>query len=209
MGSVNAENPLAVLEDALKSGVTCFQFREKGLNALIGNEKKAFAQSCQRLCAQYGVPFIVNDDVELAIDINADGVHVGQDDACAAEVRQKIGDNKLLGVSVHTVEEANVAVSAGADYVGMGPVYATTSKADAKPVAGTKMIQHVANLYPDLQIIGIGGLAAHNVGPIFQAGAAGVSVISAIASANDPEVAAAELKGAVLQWKTQKSAVRG
>ncbi|MBD7984946.1 thiamine phosphate synthase [Sporosarcina sp. Sa2YVA2] len=209
MGSMNVDNPFSILEDALKGGITCFQFREKGRNALVGNEKKAFAQSCQRLCAQYGVPFIVNDDVDLAIEIDADGVHVGQDDACATEVRKKIGPTKLLGVSVHSVEEARMAIEAGANYVGMGPVYATPSKADAKPVAGTSMIQHVANLYPDLPIVGIGGIATHNLGPVIQAGATGVSVISAIASAKDAEMATADLKGAFLQWKTQKSTVQG
>lgn len=209
MGSVNAENPLSVLEDALRGGVTCFQLREKGIKALQGNEKKAFAQSCQRLCAQYGVPFIVNDDVELAIEINADGVHVGQDDACAVEVRKKIGPTTLLGVSVHTVSEAEAAKNAGANYIGMGPVYATVSKTDAKPVAGTKMIQKVSNLYPDLPIVGIGGITAMNAEPVFQAGASGISVISAIASAKYAENAASELKGVVTQWNRQKKTVNG
>ncbi|WOV89248.1 thiamine phosphate synthase [Sporosarcina oncorhynchi] len=209
MGSVNADNPLSVLEDALKGGITCFQLREKGIKALQGNEKKAFAQSCQRLCAQYGVPFIVNDDVELAIEIKADGVHVGQDDACAVEVRKKIGPTKILGVSVHTVEEAKAAKIAGADYIGMGPVYATVSKMDAKPVAGTKMIQEVSGLYPDLPIMGIGGITATNAGPVFQAGASGISVISAIAAAKDVENATLELKGVFLQWKGKSKTVIG
>lgn len=207
MGSVNAEHPLSVLEDALRGGVTCFQLREKGIKALQGNEKKAFAQSCQRLCAQYGVPFIVNDDVELAIEINADGVHVGQDDTSAVEVRKKIGPTTLLGVSVHTVEEANAAKFAGADYIGMGPVYMTVSKMDAKPVAGTKMIQEVSNLYPDLPIVGIGGITAANAEPVFQAGAAGIAVISAIATEKYAENAASGLKGVVTQWNRQKKTV--
>ena len=207
MGSVNAEHPLSVLEDALRGGVTCFQLREKGIKALQGNEKKAFAQSCQRLCAQYGVPFIVNDDVELAIEINADGVHVGQDDTSAVEVRKKIGPTTLLGVSVHTVEEANAAKFAGADYIGMGPVYMTVSKMDAKPVAGTKMIQEVSNLYPDLPIVGIGGITAANAEPVFQAGASGIAVISAIAAAKYAENATSGLKGVVTQWNRQKKTV--
>lgn len=205
MGSTNAENPLSVLEDALKGGITCFQLREKGAHALVGKEKKAFAQSCQRLCAQYGVPFIVNDDVDLALEIDADGVHVGQDDAEARFVRKRIGPGKILGVSVHTIEETEAAMSAGADYVGMGPVYPTKSKDDAKPVAGTAMIEEVAKLHPDLPIVGIGGITSFNAEPVFKAGANGISVISAIASSTNPEKAVRLLKEASLNWSRERS----
>lgn len=208
MGSTNAEKPLSVLEAALQGGITCFQLREKGTEALVGNEKKVFAQSCQRLCALYGVPFIVNDDVDLAIEIDADGIHIGQDDAEARFVRERIGPGKVLGVSVHTIEETEAAISAGADYVGMGPVYPTISKADAKPVAGTAMIEEVTKLYPDLPIVGIGGITALNAEPVFQAGASGISVISAIASSIHPAMAARQLKEASLKWRRERSVLR-
>lgn len=208
MGSINAEEPLFVLEEALKGGITCFQLREKGVRALRGLEKKAFAESCQRLCAQYGVPFIVNDDVDLALEIDADGVHVGQDDAEARFVRKRIGSEKILGVSVHSIEETEAAIAAGADYVGMGPVYPTISKDDAKPVAGTAMIEEVAKLYPDLPIVGIGGISAMNAEPVFRAGARGISVISAIASSANPELAARQLKEATLRWGRDRSVLR-
>lgn len=208
MGSTNAEKPLSVLEDALRGGITCFQLREKGARALVGLEKKAFAVSCQRLCAQYGVPFIVNDDVDLAVEIDADGVHVGQDDAEARFVRERVGDGKILGVSVHSIEETEAAISAGADYVGMGPVYPTISKDDANPVAGTAMIEEVAELYPDLPIVGIGGITAANAEPVFRAGASGVSVISAIASSAEPEMAAKRLEEVVLRWRREGSMLR-
>jgi thiamine-phosphate pyrophosphorylase len=208
MGSTNAEKPLSVLEDALKGGVTCFQLREKGAHALVGNEKIAFAQSCQRLCAQYGVPFIVNDDVDLALEINADGIHIGQDDAEARFVRERIGPGKILGVSVHTIEETEAAISAGANYVGMGPVYPTISKDDAKPVAGTAMIEEVAKLYPDLPIVGIGGITASNADPVFRAGASGISIISAIASSNNPEMATRLLKEVSLKWRRERHVLR-
>lgn len=188
MGSYNTgtAEPLGVLEAALKGGVTCFQLREKGKHALTGEEKREFALACQQLCKEYNVPFIINDDVELAIAIDADGVHVGQDDENAGLVRDWLGPNKILGVSTHTLEEVQQAIADGADYVGMGPVYATNSKADAKPVAGTKLIQKTVSLYPDLPIVGIGGITPDNFAPVLQAGASGVSLISAIASAADP-----------------------
>ncbi len=199
MGSVNAgvADPLEVLEAALRGGVTCFQLREKGQHALVGDEKLAFAKACQALCQQYDVPFIVNDDVDLAIAIEADGVHVGQDDETAATVRKRIGNDKILGVSVHTEKEMRSAIEVGADYVGMGPVYATSSKADAKPVAGTAFIQEMARAYPTLPIVGIGGITSANFEPVLEAGAAGISLISAIALAVDPYIATRRFKIAI------------
>ncbi|MBB4823358.1 thiamine-phosphate pyrophosphorylase [Sporosarcina luteola] len=194
MGSINAEQPLDVLEKALKGGITCFQLREKGPGALRGAEKMEFALRCQRLCKQYDVPFFVNDDVELAMAIKADGVHVGQEDEEAGSVREKIGSHMKLGVSVHTVEEALAAQAAGATYVGMGPVYPTHTKLDAKPVAGTNMIGEVARLIPELPIVGIGGICAMNAAPVILAGASGISVISAIAAAEEPTQATSQLK---------------
>lgn len=208
MGSTNAGKPLSVLEEALKGGITCFQLREKGERALRGLEKKAFAKSCQRLCSKFGVPFIVNDDVDLALEINADGVHIGQDDAEARFVRKRIGSEKIMGVSVHTIEETEAAMSAGADYVGMGPVYPTMSKDDAKPVAGTAMIEAVAKMYSDLPIVGIGGITAMNAEPVFRAGANGISVISAIASSTNPEMAARQLKEVSLKCGRERSLLR-
>lgn len=196
MGSVNTKeaDPLEVLEAALRGGVTCFQLREKGPGALVGSEKRAFAEACQTLCRHYNVPFIVNDDVELAIAINANGVHVGQDDETAETVRERIGKDKVLGVSVHNESEMLAAIEVGADYVGMGPVYATSSKADAKPVSGTAFIQEMSGLYPAMPIVGIGGITAANCEPVLKAGASGVSIISAIATANDPYIAVRRFK---------------
>lgn len=188
MGSVNTNDadPLQVLEEALRGGVTLFQLREKGPESLTGEKKRAFAVACQTLCREYGVPFIVNDDVELALDIDADGVHIGQDDGNALAVRAQLGPDKTLGISAHNEEEVQAAVQAGADYIGMGPVYATTTKKDAQAVAGTKIIVEARNLYPDLPIVGIGGIKLINAKPVLEAGADGVAVISAIAAASNP-----------------------
>lgn len=125
MGSNNTTGePLTVIEQALKGGATLFQFREKGEDALKAGEQKAFARQVQALCKQFNVPFIINDDVELALELDADGVHIGQDDDKAADVRARIGD-KILGVSAHTLEEVLKAEKDGADYIGAGPVYPT------------------------------------------------------------------------------------
>lgn len=194
---VSSEDPLAVLESALHGGITLFQLREKGTGSLEGQEKFAFAKSCQRLCQAFGVPFIVNDDVDLALAVNADGVHVGQDDCAAAIVRKKLGPERILGVSVHTVAEAEAAIAAGADYVGMGPVYETISKPDARAAAGTAGIQEVAERFPELPIVAIGGITARNMAEILASGAKGVAVISAIANADDAELAAAEFISAL------------
>ncbi|ABO66732.1 MULTISPECIES: thiamine phosphate synthase [Geobacillus] len=197
MGSQNSERPAEdVLKEALDGGVTLFQFREKGSAALEGEEKEALARQLQRLCRTYGVPFIVNDDVELAIAIDADGVHVGQDDEDARRVREKIGD-KILGVSAHNVEEARAAIEAGADYIGVGPIYPTRSKDDANEAQGPGILRHLREQGITIPIVAIGGITADNTRAVIEAGADGVSVISAIASAPEPKAAAAALATAV------------
>ena len=123
MGTSNCKyKPSDVLSAAIAGGATCFQFREKGEEALSGEEKYALAEELQFLCQQAKVPFIVNDDIDLALAIQADGVHIGQEDESVFLVREKIKD-KILGVSVHSFEEATIAMKAGADYFGVGPVF--------------------------------------------------------------------------------------
>src|SRR4051812_17538631 len=141
MGSSNCNNqPSDILSEAIAGGITCFQFREKGQNALSGKEKYALAEELQFFCHQAKIPFIVNDDIDLALAINADGVHIGQEDESAFLVKEKIKD-KILGVSVHNFEEAKMAIKAGADYFGVGPIFPTQTKSDAKAVQGVKIIQ--------------------------------------------------------------------
>ncbi|WP_278253335.1 thiamine phosphate synthase [Bacillus sp. SD088] len=195
MGSVNAQcAPFEVLELALQGGITCFQLREKGVSSLQGRDKYLFAEKCMKLCKKYNVPFIINDDVDLAIALQADGVHIGQEDETASLAREKIGKDKILGVSVHTIEEAALAQKAGADYVGIGPVYATSTKEDARIPAGTTMIKQVASQYPNLPIVGIGGLTEKNLVPVLKAGGSGVALISAIASSQNPRSQAKVLR---------------
>ncbi|PGZ72314.1 thiamine phosphate synthase [Bacillus sp. AFS029637] len=193
MGSNNCiKDPLAVLKEALDGGVTLFQFREKGEEALTGEKRLQFAKEVQALCKEYGVPFIVNDDVELAIELDADGVHVGQDDEGITSVREKMGD-KIIGVSTHTIEEARWAIENGADYLGVGPIFPTSTKKDTKAVQGTKGLAHFREQGIMIPIVGIGGITIENTASVIEAGADGVSIISAISLAESPYESTKEL----------------
>ncbi|KMK69296.1 thiamine phosphate synthase [Bacillus safensis] len=197
MGTANStRQPLDVVNEAIQGGITMFQFREKGENALQAEEKKQLARQIQALCQEANVLFIVNDDVQLAIDLDADGVHVGQEDANAQDVRQRIG-NKILGVSTHNLDEVKQAMKDGADYVGMGPVYPTETKKDTRSVQGVSLITEVRRHGLQIPIVGIGGITYDNAAPVIQAGADGVSIISAISQSADPKKAAEKLKSLV------------
>jgi thiamine-phosphate pyrophosphorylase len=187
MGSTNCRRePAAVLEGAIAGGVTMFQFREKGEGALLGAEKYALAKELQSICRKQQIPFLVNDDIELALEIDADGVHIGQEDESANRVRAKIGADKILGVSVHTLEEAITAKAAGADYFGIGPIFPTTTKADVKPSQGTTLIEKLRQAGVDMPIVGIGGITSENAQTVIKAGGDGISVITAISQADSP-----------------------
>ncbi|WP_144493906.1 thiamine phosphate synthase [Bacillus sp. WP8] len=197
MGTANStRQPLDIVKEAIQGGITMFQFREKGENALQAEEKKQLARQIQALCQEANVPFIVNDDVQLAIDLDADGVHVGQEDANAQDVRQRIG-NKILGVSTHNLDEVKQAMKDGADYVGMGPVYPTETKKDTRSVQGVSLITEVRRHGLQIPIVGIGGITYDKAAPVIQAGADGVSIISAISQSADPKKAAEKLKSLV------------
>jgi thiamine-phosphate pyrophosphorylase len=194
MGSTNClKNPAEVLKEAIFGGITLFQYREKGEGALTGDAKYKLAQELQSICKVHHIPFIVNDDIELALAINADGVHIGQEDEPVKKVRERIGD-KILGVSVHSMDEAISAVEDGADYFGVGPVFLTTTKKDVKPSQGTRLIEKLRNEGFTIPIVGIGGITAENASSVIRAGADGVSVITAISHAESPTVSARALK---------------
>lgn len=198
MGSNNClKNPAEVLKEAISGGITFFQFREKGDGALTGSEKYSLAKELQTICKEHQIPFIVNDDIELAVAIDADGVHIGQEDETVKTVRERIGAKRILGVSVHSMEEAKAAISEGADYFGIGPVFPTRTKADAKPSRGTILIEELRKDGCEIPIVGIGGITAENARIVVDAGADGVSVITAISQANSPLEAARELSKSV------------
>jgi thiamine-phosphate pyrophosphorylase len=185
MGSTNCiQNPTEVLEEALINGVTMFQFREKGIGCLQAKDKLILAKEWQSLCKKYRVPFIVNDDIDLAILLDADGVHIGQEDGNIEVIRKLIG-NKILGVSAHNVEEANYAVKCGADYLGVGPMFPTNTKPDIREVQGPSVIQAIRKSGITIPLVGIGGISSSNLYEVLQAGADGVAVISTIS--NNPK----------------------
>jgi thiamine-phosphate pyrophosphorylase len=201
MGSSNCnKSPATVLNEAIEGGISFFQFREKGYGALVGEEKLALAKQLQQICRNHNIPFIVNDDVELAIQINADGVHIGQEDGSIAEVKKKIGD-KILGVSVHSYQEAITAIQEGADYFGTGPIFPTKTKEDTQSSQGTKLIELLRHEGVQTPIVGIGGINQLNASTVIRAGADGVSVISAISLADSPLEAARALKKSVMEGR--------
>ncbi|AUS28197.1 thiamine phosphate synthase [Paenibacillus polymyxa] len=198
VGSVNClAEPNRVVQEALAGGTTMIQFREKGRSALTGVPMFKLARQLQDLCHHAGIPFIVNDDVELALELNADGVHIGQDDESADSVRTRIG-NRILGVSAHTIEEARRAILQGADYLGVGPIYPTISKDDAHAVQGSAILHEMRKAGIDLPIVGIGGITIDRVEEVVGAGADGVAVISAVTQAKQIRAAAEELKKKVV-----------
>lgn len=177
------------VEEALKGGATFVQLREKKL----GDEaflKEAF--EIKELCKKYNVPFVINDNVDIALKTNADGIHIGQKDMKADHVRSVIGEDKILGVSAQTVEQAILAEKASADYLGVGAVFSTGSKADADDVSH-ETLKAICNAV-SIPVVAIGGIGAGNILQLTGSGICGVAVISAIFAADDIQKAAAELK---------------
>lgn len=186
---LNGKTLYSQVELALKGGATMIQIREKDLDE---NTFLKEAEQIQSLCAKYCVPFIVNDNVELAVKIGADGVHVGQSDMAAKDVRALIGKDKILGVSAQTVEQAIEAQKCGADYLGTGAIFPTGSKDDAQ-VLGVQTLKEICSAV-NIPVVAIGGISKDNILELKKSGIAGVSVISAIFAQNDIVAATAELK---------------
>ena len=178
------------VEAALQNGVTCLQLREKTLDAAAF---LAEAREIAALCRQYGVPFIVNDNVDIAIACGADGVHVGQEDMEASDVRRRVGDRMIVGVSAHTVEEALRAEQNGADYLGVGAVFSTSTKTNVRAMPHSTL-REIAGAVR-IPTVAIGGITRGNLMQLAGSGVDGVAVVSAIFGAPDPGAAAAELAG--------------
>lgn len=170
------------VESAIKGGATCIQLREKGL------DEEAFLKEAieiSALCKQYNIPFFINDYVEIAIKCHADGIHVGQGDMDAAQVRQRVGEKMMIGVSVHSVEEALEAVKNGADYLGVGAMFSTSTKMDASIVS--KEILHEICDAVEIPVVAIGGIGKSNISKLAGTGVDGVALVSAIFAADDIE----------------------
>lgn len=179
---------LSVCEDVLANGATFLQIREKDLDA---GSFEAEAASLKALCARYGVPYVVNDSVEIALAIDADGVHVGQSDIRGRDIRKLMGPEKILGISAGTVEEAQAAEAAGADYIGVGAVFGTSTKKNARNLTVEKLREITDAV--SIPVVAIGGINARNLMELSGSGVDGVAVVSAIFAAEDPGRATAEL----------------
>lgn len=188
------ETLIAQVEKALKGGVTMLQIREKNLP-----EEEFFKEALeiQKLCKLYNVPLIINDNVELAKKIDADGVHVGQSDMEAGKVRALLGPDKIIGVTAKTIEQAKYAQENGADYLGVGAVFSTGTKKDALMITHEKL-QEICSAV-EIPAVAIGGITRENVEQLAGRGMAGVAVVSAIFAQKEIEDATKELKEVVTQ----------
>ena len=181
---------LAVCQDVLANGATFLQIREKDLDA---NAFEAEAAKLKDLCARYKVPYVVNDSVEIALAIDADGVHVGQSDMQGRDIRSLIGPERILGISAGTVEEAVAAQQAGADYIGVGAVFGTSTKKNARNLTVEKLREICSAVA--IPVVAIGGINAKNLPELSGSGVDGVAVVSAIFAAENPGKATAQLLG--------------
>ena len=170
------------VEAALKGGATCVQLREKELDRAAFLEE---ARTLAALCRRYGVPLIINDNVEVALAAGADGVHVGQDDLTVEQVRRLAGDRLIVGVSAHSVEQALAAQAGGADYLGVGAVFATATKSDAH-VLPRETLAEICRAV-DIPVVAIGGIGEDNLLQLAGTGVDGAALVSAIFSAPDIE----------------------
>ncbi|KXL54028.1 thiamine-phosphate synthase [Anaerotignum neopropionicum] len=177
------------VEKALQGGATFIQLREKDASF---EEFVEQAKEVKAVCKEYGVPFVINDNIEVALAVDADGVHVGQSDMEAGSVRQKLGKDKIIGVSTRTVEEALLAKERGADYLGVGAMFQTATKLDAADVTFGQLKEICKAV--DVPVVAIGGISSKNVEELAGTGIDGVAVVSALFAAEDIKQATVEMK---------------
>lgn len=182
------ENLIDVCKSVLENGASFLQIREKDLNE---EDFEKEAQALKSLCKKYRVPFVVNDSVEIALDIDADGVHVGQSDIKGRDIRAMLGEDKILGISAGTVPEAIAAENAGADYIGVGAVFGTSTKKDARNLTVEQLKEIKAAV--SIPVVAIGGINASNIKELEGSNVDGVAVVSAIFAAENPGKATADL----------------
>lgn len=188
-----------LIRAALAGGATAIQLRDKEVST---REMIRLGQALHEITRAAGVPLIVNDRVDVALALDAEGVHVGQDDMPASLARRLIGSERILGVSAGTVEEARRAEQEGADYLGVGDVFGTPSKSDAGAPIGVAGLQEIVRAV-SIPVVAIGGITVENVGTIAETGAAGVAVISAVLGAADPESATRLLRARFLERRAR------
>ena len=183
------EEFLNIIEEAVKGGTTIVQLREKTAST---KEFYDLALKVKEITSRYGVPLLINDRIDIALAVDSDGVHIGQDDMPADIAREIIGEDKILGVSASTVEEAKKAEIDSADYIGSGAVFPTATKDDADSVSKEELKKIIDSI--DIPVVAIGGITVENAHTLKGSGIAGFSVVSAIMSAEDPKEASGKLK---------------
>lgn len=186
---LNGKTLAEQVEESLRGGVTMVQLREKELDR---EHMRSEGLELKKICRRYGVPLLINDDVQLAWEINAAGVHVGQEDMEAARAREILGPDKIVGVSAHTVEEALAAQEAGADYLGLGAAFPTGTKTDVD-VMSEEVMREICERV-NIPCVAIGGIGPDTVLKLTGRGLAGISVVSAIYAQDDIQSASAELR---------------
>ncbi len=193
---LNGQTLYEQVEQALKGGVTLVQLREKGLGA---EQFLQEARQIQQLCRRFGVPLIINDSIEVALAVDADGVQLGQDDANAAQARQLLGKDKIIGVSAHNVQEALQAVQDGADYLGSGAVFGSGTKTNVSTLP-MQTLREICSAVP-IPVVAIGGITEQNLQHLSGSGISGAAVVSAIFAQENIEEAAIRLRGLLSQMQ--------
>lgn len=180
-------NLLGVLEQALQHGITCYQLREKGAGSLQDKQRiLQLAEECRDLCRQYEVPFFIDDDIQMALAVGADGVHLGQSDMPVAEAAALCEGKLLVGLSHNTLAEIEASRhNAALDYCAIGPIFPTQSKEKPNPTVGIERIRQIRALDFDRPLVAIGGITAGTAAEVRAAGADGIAVISAITRAGN------------------------
>lgn len=184
-----------MVEAAIEGGATFIQLREKHL------EKEAFLAEAKKIKAitdRYHIPFVIDDDVEIAMEVDADGVHVGQDDMSLAQARRMLGDDKIIGVSAHNIEEARKAQEGGADYLGVGACFSTSTKKDTQDVSKEELKKITEAV--EIPVVAIGGISRDKIALLSGCGIAGTAVVSAIFAQDDPKCAAKQLREEVEKY---------
>jgi thiamine-phosphate pyrophosphorylase len=189
---------LEIVRAAVRGGATCVQLREKNCSTRAFIDE---ARSLQPFLQQHRIPLIINDRVDVALAVGADGVHLGQSDMLLADARRLVGETVIIGISAENLDDAVTAEQGGADYIGISPVFATKTKADAAPPLGLEGIYQLRRAVK-IPLVGIGGINAANIRDILRAGADGAALVSAIVAAACPETAAAILKRLIVQERS-------
>jgi thiamine-phosphate pyrophosphorylase len=192
-GNPEGHKGFQMVEEAVEGGVDILQLRDYSLK---DSELLSMAHKFRALTRRYRILFIVNNRADIARLSDADGVHVGQEDLTVAQVRKIIGEGKVVGVSTHSLDQAQKAISDGADYIGVGPVYPTPTK-EGRRAVGVEYIRQVAAIHPPIPFFAIGGINAANIDEVLQAGATRLAVVRAITEAKDPKAAAEGLQKAL------------